>query len=376
MRSEMILGKLFLAMSWMYPEQASSYAADVDNLYLFLVGVTVFFTVLISAGILYFFVKYRRRSDAEIPRPVAGSMVLESAWTIIPLLISIGIFAWGAKIYLDQYSIPNDAMDIYVVGKQWMWKFQHPEGQREINELHIPVGKKIRFVCATEDVIHSFYVPAFRMKQDVVPGPNRYTTVWCEPIMTGTFHIFCAEYCGTSHSGMIGKVTVMSDHDYQAWLSGGAGQGSMADRGASLFQQLGCVTCHKSDGSGQCPRLDGKYGTEETLNNGEKVKVDDSYIRESVLSPLAKIVAGFQPIMPAFQGQVSEEQLQQLIAYVKSIGPAQATNAPEGGAKTSGASSMTPPIMSGGGANATPVTPAQPQSPVAPQAAPVPPQAK
>jgi len=168
-----LASSMMLGMSELIPEQASTYAPDVDHLYYFLVGTTIFFTVLISSAILYFFIKYRRRSNSEIPQPIAGSMVLESAWSIIPFLISLGMFAWGAEIYLNQYTIPKDATDIYVVGKQWMWKFQHPEGQREINELHVPVGKKIRLVMASEDVIHSFFVPAFRMKEDVVPGPNR-----------------------------------------------------------------------------------------------------------------------------------------------------------------------------------------------------------
>ncbi len=335
-------------MSWMLPDQASTYAPEVDNLYLFLVGLTVFFTVLISGAILYFFVKYRRHPNTPTPKPIEGSIILESAWSIIPFIICLFIFAWGAKIYLEQYTIPSDALDVYVVGKQWMWKFQHPEGQREINELHIPVGRKIRFVMATEDVIHSFFIPAFRMKEDIVPGPNRYTTVWAEPTMTGTFHIFCSEYCGTSHSGMIGWVTVMSDKDYEAWLSGGAAEGSMADRGAALFTQLGCVTCHRA-AQGLCPHLEGKYGTMESLTTGQKVLVDDSYIRESVLLPLAKIVAGYQPIMPSFQGQVSEEQLQMLIAYIKSIGPTQAVSA--GAAVKSGApvpAVARPPIMNSG----------------------------
>ena len=342
-----------LGMSWMLPDQASSYAPEVDHLYLFLVGLTIFFTVLISGAILFFFVKYRRHPNTPIPKPIEGSIILESAWSIIPFIICLFIFAWGAKIYLEQYTIPNDALDIYVVGKQWMWKFQHPEGQREINELHIPVGKKIRFIMATEDVIHSFFIPAFRMKEDIVPGPNRYTTVWAEPTMTGTFHIFCSEYCGTSHSGMTGWVTVMSDKDYEAWLSGGAAEGTMAERGASLFQQFGCITCHKSDAQGQCPRLEGKYGTEETVHLSSspdlfKVLIDDSYIRESVLSPLAKIVNGYQPIMPSFQGQVSEEQLQMLIAYIKSIGPAEASGA-AGATKATSAPSVEehPPIMGG-----------------------------
>ncbi len=343
-----------LGMSWMLPPQASNFAPDVDHLYEFLVGTTIFFTVLISAAILYFFVKYRRRSDSEVPRPIAGSMVLESAWTIIPFIISLFMFAWGAKIFLNEYTVPKDGSDIYVVAKQWMWKFQHPEGQREINELHLPVGKKVRFVMATEDVIHSFYIPAFRIKEDVVPGASRYSTIWAIPTEPGTYHIYCAEYCGTNHSGMGGWVTVMNDHDYQAWLAGGAAEGTMAERGASLFQQLGCITCHHSDGSGPCPRLEGIYGKPQLMNNGLSVVADDSYIRESVLSPLAKIVAGFQPIMPSFQGQVNEEQIQELIAYIKSIGPPETTNAtpgvgvPKAGGNASNPASV-PPIMSTGG---------------------------
>ncbi|MFI5201526.1 MAG: cytochrome c oxidase subunit II [Candidatus Kapaibacterium sp.] len=340
-------------VNWMLPPQASTAAPGVDNLYLFLVGTTIFFTALISIAILYFFIKYRRRSESEVPRPIAGSMILESAWSIIPFIISMFMFAWGAKLYLEQYTVPNDGMDIYVVAKQWMWKFQHPEGQREINELHIPVGRKIRFIMASEDVIHSFFIPAFRMKEDVVPGTDRYSTVWAEPTETGTFHIFCSQYCGTNHSGMTGWVTVMNDRDYQAWLSGGAAQGTMADRGAALFQQFGCVNCHHSNGQ-PCPRLEGIYGTPQLMSTGEKVIADDGYIRESVLKPLAKIVAGYQPIMPSFQGQVSEDQIQQLIAYIKSIGPAQAATAtpasaakPAAGAAPPAAAAPTPPIMTG-----------------------------
>jgi len=316
------LGPKIIGMSWMLPDQASTYAPDVDNLYMFLVGLTVVLTVIISGAILYFFTKYRRREHSDpIPAHIEGSVILETAWSVIPFIICLFIFAWGAKIYLEQYSIPNDALDVYVVGKQWMWKFQHPEGQREINELHIPVGKKIRFVMGTEDVIHSFFIPAFRMKEDVVPGPNRYSTVWAEATMTGKFHIFCAEYCGTGHSLMDGWVTVMSDKDYEDWLAGGSGTGTMAEKGAALFTQYGCVTCHRSDAQGQCPKLEGIYGKSQDLEGGTSVVANDDYIRESILSPMAKIVKGFKPVMPSFQGQVSEEQLQQLIAYIKSIGP-------------------------------------------------------
>ena len=338
--------QLILGMSSMLPEQASTYAPEVDNLYLFLVALTIFFTVLITGGIFYLFVKYKRRSETEIPPHIHGSILLESAWSIIPFLISIFIFAWSVKIYLDQYTIPQDANDIYVVAKQWMWKFQHPEGQREVNEVHIPIGKKVRFIMATEDVIHSFFIPAFRIKEDVVPGPNKYTTIWAEPTMVGDFHLFCAEFCGTNHSLMGGWIHVMSPDDYAAWLSGGAGQGSMAERGAALFQQLGCATCHKSDGTGQCPRLDGVYGKPQALEGGTTVLADDGYVRESILNPAAKIVLGYKPLMPSFQGQVSEEQLQQLVAYVKSLGAPDQTAASAKGASTSASAPAHPPILS------------------------------
>jgi len=345
-------------MNWMLPPQASTYAPEVDHLYIFFVVTTIFFTAVISIAILYFFIKFHRRSESEVPRPIAGSMVLESAWTIIPFIISMFMFAWGAKLYLQEYSIPGNSTDIYVVGKQWMWKFQHPEGQREINELHLPVGRKIRFVMATEDVIHSFFIPAFRMKEDIVPGADHYSTVWAEPTETGTYRIYCSQYCGTNHSGMTGWVTVLNDRDYQAWLSGGAAEGSMAERGAALFQQLGCITCHRSDAQGQCPRLEVIYGKEQLMSDGQKVIADDGYIRESVLKPLAKIVAGFQPVMPSFQGQVSEEQIQELIAYIKSIGSPEVTNTTPGqvpaSSKAAGNGSnplSAPPIMSPGGAN-------------------------
>lgn len=302
------------------PENASSIAAEVDALYLFLVLLTLIFSVLIAVAIMYFTVKYRRREENEVPEQIEGSLKLEIVWSVIPFLISMVIFGWGAKIYFDQTTSPKNAMDMYVVGKQWMWKFQHPEGQREINELHVPVNKKIRLIMATEDVIHSFFVPAFRVKQDIVPGPNRYSTLWFEPTKVGRYHIFCAEYCGTNHSSMIGSVEVMEPQDYENWLSGGAAEGSMSQKGEKLFSDLGCVTCHRSDAQGRAPMLDGLYGKQQQLIGGAKITVDESYVRESILDPTAKVVDGFQPIMPSFKGQVSEEQLLQLVAYVKSLG--------------------------------------------------------
>jgi cytochrome c oxidase subunit II len=299
-------------------DQASSYAGDVDNLYGFLWTLTIIFGVGLVAAIFFFAIKYRRRHPDEVGVPIAGALTLELAWTIIPFLIAMGIFVWGAGIYFKIYRPPATAMDVYVVGKQWMWKFQHLEGQREINELHVPLGRRVKLTMTTEDVIHSFFVPAFRMKLDVVPG--RYSTVWFEPTKVGRFELFCAEYCGTSHSGMIGSVVVMEPAEYQAWLAGGSGEGSPAQEGEKLFAQLACNSCHLANGQGRGPRLQGVFGSQVELADGSKVVANEDYVRESILTPRAKVVAGFQPIMPTFQGLVSEEQLLALVAYVRSLG--------------------------------------------------------
>lgn len=320
------------------PEQASSQAGRVDSLFAFLCVLTILVGGLITLVIIYFAVKYRRRND-EIPRPIEGSMKLETVWMVIPFIISMGIFVWGASIYYAMYRAPKEALEIYVVAKQWMWKFQHLDGQREINELHVPVGRKVKVTMTTEDVIHSFFVPAFRVKLDVVPG--KYSTVWFEATKPGRYHLFCAEYCGTSHSGMIGWVNVMEASEYQAWLAGGAVEGSLASTGEKLFQQLACITCHRSDAQGRGPVLEGLFGKEVQLQDGAKVTVDEAYIRESILNPRAKVVAGFQTIMPTFQGQVSEEQLLQLIAYIKSIG-AKPPGREAGAVQPSGASGVKP----------------------------------
>jgi cytochrome c oxidase subunit 2 len=316
------------------PDQASSYAGRVDGLFAFLCMLTIVIGAMITLVIIYFAVKYRRKKADEIPRAIEGSMKLETVWMVIPFLISMGIFVWASSIYYTMYHAPKEALDVYAVAKQWMWKFQHLDGQREINELHVPVGRKVRVMLTTEDVIHSFFIPAFRIKMDVVPG--KYSTVWFEATKPGRYHLFCAEYCGTSHSGMIGWIDVMEASEYQAWLAGGAAEGSLASTGEKLFQQLACITCHRSDAQGRGPVLEGLFGKEVQLQDGGKVKVDEAYIRESILNPRAKVVAGFQPIMPTFQGQVSEEQLLQLIAYIKSIGP-KASSSQTGAAQPAGA---------------------------------------
>jgi cytochrome c oxidase subunit 2 len=303
----------------LFPEQASTFAGQVDALYFFLVGISLFFSLLIAGLVFYFAVKYRRRSEHDpIPKPATGGTTLEIVWSVIPLLISMVIFVWGASVFFKINRPPDDALEIYVVAKQWMWKVQHRDGQREINELHIPIGRAVRLRMTSEDVIHSFYVPAFRTKQDVLPG--RYTTTWFQPTKPGKYHLFCAEYCGTKHSGMIGWVYVMDPPEYQSWLSGGSGEGSLASRGAKLFQDLACTNCHKSDGSGRGPVLEGLFGKTIELEGGEKITVEEAYLRESILRPQAKIALGFQPIMPTFQGLVTEDQLLQLIEYIKSTG--------------------------------------------------------
>jgi cytochrome c oxidase subunit II len=316
------------------PEEASTVAGKVDELYIFLVAIAVFFSILIAGLELFFAIKYRRRSPDEFPPASTSSLKLELTWTVIPFIISMIIYVWGAKLYFEIYRNPSDALDVYVVAKQWMWRFQHFDGKREINELHVPLGRRVKLIMTSEDVIHSFFVPAFRIKTDIVPGTNRYTTAWFEATKPGRYHLFCAEYCGTNHSGMIGWVEVMKPADYQAWLGGGAGTGSLAENGEKLFQQLACVTCHRSDGTGRGPKLEGLFGSQVTLDNGQTVTVDESYLRESILNPQAKIVAGYpRPSeMPTFDTLVNEEQLLQLIAYIKSIGTQGKTT--EGGKQT------------------------------------------
>jgi len=300
-----------------FPEQASSVAGDVDLLYFFLVAVSIFFACLIFFLIYVFAVRYRRRSEEEKPMQIPGLIGLELTWSIIPLILTMGVFVWGATIYFDTYNPPEEAMEIYVVGKQWMWHIQHPTGQREINELHIPINQPIKLTMATEDVIHSFYIPDFRVKRDVVPG--RYTTMWFEATKPGEYHLFCAEYCGTKHSEMVGKVVAMEQADYQNWLSGGAQNEPLEVIGEKKFQQFACQTCHTDQANARGPSLVGVFGTEVKLTNGQTVLVDEEYIRESILTPNAKIAAGYKPVMPTFKGQISEVGLLQITAYIKSL---------------------------------------------------------
>ena len=306
--------------SWIpfVPESASTVSGKVDALYFYLSGVTAFFTLLISGVLIFFVIKYRRRMPNEIPRPVAGSHKLETIWSVIPFMIAMSMFAWGAQIYFQNSRPPKNANEIYVVGKQWMWKIQHSTGQREINELHVPVGRKIKLIMNSEDTIHDFFIPAFRIKADVLPG--RYTTQWFEATKAGTYHLFCAEYCGMNHSGMIGSVIVMQPTEFDNWLSGNASQQSPAVAGQQLFQSLGCVSCHGANGEGgRGPALAGLFGRKVFLTNNQTLIADEAYIRESIENPQAKVVSGFNPIMPTFQGQVTPEQLIQIISFIKSL---------------------------------------------------------
>ena len=303
---------------------ASSHAFWEDALYVFLVVVTLAMTALIFTLVAVFATKYRRRHGREATQ-IEGSLLLEIGWTVVPLGIMMLMFAGGALLYFHMRTPPRDAAEVYVVGKQWMWKLEHAEGQMELNELHVPVDRDIKLIMTSQDVIHSFFVPAFRVKMDVVPG--RYTTMWFRPTKTGTYHLFCAQFCGTMHSGMIGQIVVMEQKDYQAWLSGGPVTGSLAENGQKLFQQFGCSTCHRFDVQGRGPNLIGLFGKPVQLQDGRTVTADEDYIRESIVNSQAKIVSGFQPIMPVFQSQISEEQLNALVAYVKSLSQAPAGQA-------------------------------------------------
>lgn len=301
--------------------QASTIAPKFDVLFWFLVAISLFITLGVAFFIVLFGVRYRRRSPDEIPPEIEGSNRLEIAWTVIPTVMALGVFVWAALLFIDMKSPPRNSMVINVIGRQWMWKAQQPTGQWENNELHVPVGVPVKLVLTSQDVIHSFFVPQFRVKQDAVPGI--YSEMWFQATKPGVYDIFCAEYCGTQHSGMVGKVYALEPAQYEAWLSGEGGTAgapgaqSPANQGAKLFQDLGCSSCHKAQGPG--PLLNGVYGTQVQLEGGQTATVDDAYIRESILNPQAKVVKGFQPIMPTFKGQVSEAQILNLIAYIKSL---------------------------------------------------------
>lgn len=316
----------------LFPDQASTIAGDVDRLYFVLTGLSALFAVPIAFLLIFFAIRYRQGNRVDRSGVVHGSLKVEIGWAVIPFFLAMGVFGWGARVYFNQYNVPDQAVDVYVVGKQWMWKFQHPTGQAEINVLHVPVDRPIRLTMISQDVIHSFYVPAFRIKRDVLP--HRYTTVWFEATEPGEYHLFCTEFCGTLHSGMIGAVIAMEPHLYQEWLNDrtvgaqsdvipegvaptGPEPGSMASAGAELFENLGCISCHRMEGGGTGPSLVGVYGSQVQLESGETILADENYIRTSILDPNAQIVAGYPPVMPTYEDQIDEEELLRLVEYIK-----------------------------------------------------------
>jgi cytochrome c oxidase subunit II len=303
-----------------WPESASTTAGNVDALYIFLLMVSGIMTLMIFSVLTVFAVRFRKRRGQRAEQ-IEGSTLLEITWSVIPFCVMMVFFIWGAVLYFQERTPPQDALEVYTVAKQWMWKFEHKGGQREINELHVPVGRDIKMILTSQDVIHSFFVPAFRLKQDVLPG--RYTTMWFRATKPGTYHLFCSQYCGTQHSGMIGWVVVMEPSEYEAWMSGSGGNQPLAETGQKLFNDLGCITCHRADTQGRGPDLAGIFGKTVALQDGRSVTVDENYIRESILEPNSKVVQGFKPIMPTFQGQLSDEQLNALVDYVKSLGEPQ-----------------------------------------------------
>jgi cytochrome c oxidase subunit 2 len=328
--------------SWipLFPEQASSFAWQVDLLYFYIIAVCLFFGLAVVIAVTYFAMKYREKEKFASPEEIHGSNVLELTWTIIPFIIAMTIFVFGTYVFINLYRIPADTMDIYVVGKQWMWKFQHGTGQREINELHIPAGRKIKLIMTTEDVIHDVFIPAFRTKADVVPG--RYTYLWFEATKPGKYHLYCAEYCGLNHSGMTGWVYVMEPRDYDNWLAGNVTNQTPVQSGQDLFEnKLGCASCHQDTNQGRGPSLKGTYGKERKLENGQSIKVDDNYIRDSIVNPQGNIAEGYQPIMPTFKGQITEDQLNHIVEYIKSLSGAS-------GSPTTGSSNMTAPAKTDG----------------------------
>jgi cytochrome c oxidase subunit 2 len=319
----------------LFPEEASTFARHVDALYVFLIAVTAFFSLLIGTLVVAFAIKYHRRSPDEVATEVHESSVLELAWTIIPFGLTLVMFFWGVSVYFRITRPPANTIDIYVTAKQWMWKLQHTDGHREMNELHVPVGQPVRLTMASEDVIHSFYVPAFRFKRDVVPG--RFSSAWFEASKPGRYHLFCAEYCGTRHSNMIGWIYAMKPTEYQAWLAGGSPGESLASAGAKRFVEHACNTCHGDQQGARGPSLAGLFGKQVHLQNGLTIVADESYIRESIINPQAKLVAGYPPIMPTFQGLISEEGLLQLTAYIKSL-----SSAPPAGSAASAVPAASP----------------------------------
>jgi len=295
---------------------ASSLAPQVDGLFWFMTALCGAVALGVICAIVYYSIHYRSGSNANRSGTLANTLPVELTWTLIPSVLFVGVFIWSLFLFVKMHTPPADAQTIYIVAKQWMWKAQHAGGQREINTLHVPLGEPIRLTMTSEDVIHSFFVPAFRVKQDVLPG--RYTQLWFMATKLGSYPLFCAEYCGLDHSKMGGEIVVMRPAQFALWLEGHLGAGTLAAQGAALFRAHGCSGCHGANASIHAPDLDGLYGRSVQLAGGSQVIADDRYIRDSILLPDKERVAGYEPLMPSFSGQLSEEDLLALLAYLKS----------------------------------------------------------
>jgi cytochrome c oxidase subunit 2 len=306
----------WLTNSALFPVEASTIAPYADALYFFLLLITIVGLTLVSILVFGFAIRYRKERN-PVATQIEGSTLLEATWTIIPLALFLICFVWGALLYFRIYTPPPNSMNIYVVGKQWMWKAEHPGGQHEINALHVPTGQPIQLTMISQDVFHSFSIPDFRVKREVIPG--RYSTVWFEATTPGTYHIFCTQYCGTKHAGMIGEVTVMTPEDYKKWTEGSTSGMSLAQNGERLFASMGCNACHSGNAAARGPSLAGVYGSKLTLTSGQQVLVNDAYLRDAILNPSQHLTAGYAPIMPTYQGQISEEGLIDLVEYLKSL---------------------------------------------------------
>ena len=302
-----------------WPPTASAYATRVNFLFSSLLIIAALTVGLVIFLLAFFATKYRHGSNAVRHQPTKKTWRWEVGWTTASLLIFVGLAVWGGDLYVHLYNPPPNAMQIFIVGKQWMWKAQHPGGQREIDELHVPVDEDVRLVMASQDVIHSFFIPALRIKQDVVPG--RYETMWFRADKVGRYHLFCAEYCGTDHAHMGGWIYVMSPRDFADWLQAQGGQQTLAAQGERLFRSYGCSGCHEPGGTVRAPSLEGVFGGPVPLSDGSVVTADEHYIRDSILNPQAQVAAGYQPVMPTFAGQISEDDLAKLVAYIESVGP-------------------------------------------------------
>ena len=300
----------------LFPPEASKVAPQMDALYFFmvlvsLIGLTVVVLLITSFSILY------RKKRHPVAVQIEGSTLLEATWTIIPLGLFLIMFVWGSIIYFRIYTPPANAMNIYVVGKQWMWKAEHPGGQHEINSLHVPTGRAVQLTLISQDVFHSFSIPAFRVKREAIPG--RYTNVWFEATTPGTYHLFCTQYCGTNHSQMIGDVVVMKPEDYRKWLNESTSGMSLAQNGERLFASLSCNACHSGVAGARGPSLADLYGSKVTFTDGTTRTVDDAYLRQHILNPSEQVPQGYAPIMPTFQGQISEDGVISLVEFIKTL---------------------------------------------------------